>query len=121
MEETECIICLESNQVANNHSFYFVKNKIYVFKCKCVVYTHTKCMQTWIENTPKCLICRCNLPCYPGKMIILFCKTLIKSCIVVFLIVICIFHISTAVKEEIRNDDFDTTFCRINNTTVKSI
>ncbi len=118
----ECIICLETNSVATRDPFYFVNNKIYVVKCNCVVYTHNQCMKIWLKNTPKCLICRCNLSCYPDRMMILLCKAVAKSCILFFLIMVYIIYISEAVKEEIR-DDFDTTFCRyINNTTtVKSI
>ena len=106
----------------SNEGSYFVNNKLYVVKCNCVVYTHNQCMKTWLKNTPKCLICRCGLSCYPNRMMILLYKSLVKSCIVVFLLVVYIIYISEAVKEEIRYD-FDTTFCRyINNTTtVKSI
>jgi len=119
--DADCIVCLESNKVAAKKSFYFVKNKIYMIKCNCVFYTHTQCMQTWLEHTPKCPICRCNLPCYQGKLFILLCKAFVKSCIIVFLIMICIIHISTAVTEEIQ-DNFNITTCRyINNTIVKSI
>jgi hypothetical protein len=123
-KQMECIICLESDSVSTKNLFYFVKNNIYMCNCKCVVYTHTRCMQIWLENSPKCPICRYTL--YQLNTILFFCKTLFKSCVVVFLTLIYIINISNAVKEEIQKEDFDTTFCRyinntVNNTTVEII
>lgn len=123
--DATCIICLESNSVTTKKSFYFVKNNIYMCNCKCVVHIHTQCMQTWLENSPKCPICRDNLY-QVNTVFIYFCKTLMKSCAAVFLILIYIIHISNAVQEEIQKEDFNITLCRciimnITNITVKSI
>ena len=116
-----CFICLESNSVINcREAIYSIQNEKYYFSCECKIYTHVNCMQIWLEHTQKCPICRCKLPFYQGKTLVKkFCKAFVKSCVVVFLFII---YISEAVKKEIRQDDFDITFCRyINNTTVKSI
>lgn len=129
--DAECIICLESNSVTTKKSFYFVKNNIYLCNCRCMVYTHAQCMQAWLENSPKCPICRYNLY-QVNALFIYFCKTLMKSCAAVFLILIYIIHISNAVQEEIRfneeirSNNFNITLCRciimnITNITVKSI
>ena len=93
--------------------------------CKCVVHTHTQCMEIWLENSPKCPICRDNLY-QVNTVFIYFCKTLMKSCAAVFVILIYIIHISNAVQEEIQKEDFNITLCRciimnITNITVKSI
>lgn len=54
-EENECFICYENNSdkiiKLNNHCFYLKT-------CKCEGYIHKICLDTWLDTTNKCPICR---------------------------------------------------------------
>jgi len=53
--ENECFICYDNNSdkiiKLNNQCLYFKT-------CKCDGYIHKQCLETWIETTTKCPICR---------------------------------------------------------------
>lgn len=89
--EQECFICLEPNKVINSREHaYYIKKHRYTFKCKCITYTHKKCMQNWISRTPKCPICRNKLQVHInwyygfGQFIILYIKVFIVFYIVIY-------------------------------------
>ena len=123
----DCFICLEPNSVINcREAAYTIQNKTYYFSCDCKIYTHAKCMQTWLEYAQKCPICRTKLPVYQCKLqfcpgIKRFCKALVKSCFLVFLIII--YLVKEQQEEMQKQHEINITFCRyiIINTTVKSI
>ena len=71
--DKDCFICLEpDNIVTNRDIIYSVKNHKFTFNCKCITYTHQKCMQDWITYSQICPICRQNLAIYKSKIIIVF-------------------------------------------------
>lgn len=107
--DQECFICLEPNKVVNSRErTYYIKKFKYTFDCKCITYTHEKCMQKWISRTPKCPICRNQLHVCAnwvykfGEIIIL----LIRIFIVFYTVIYGVKYIFDSVHR-----DFDTRTC----------
>ncbi len=113
--DRECFICLEPNKVLNSRErTYYIQKYKYSFDCSCRTYTHEKCMQTWIEHTPICPICRHSLHIKKNYVVIILdisgriIMAFVKSCITVLILFFGINYIFTAVKYE-----FDTRNCRM--------
>jgi hypothetical protein len=120
--DRECFICLEPNKVVNSRErAYYIKKYKYTFECKCITYTHEKCMQRWIVSMPICPICREKLHVKKNlivtvldvfkKIIIIFvkvCIVFVKVCILFCIIIFGVKYIFTTVK-----DNFDTRNCRM--------
>jgi hypothetical protein len=113
--ENECFICLEPNKVVNSRErTYYIKKYIYTFECKCITYSHEKCMQRWIASMPICPICRNRLFIKKNwivtvidrfnKIIIVF----VKVFIILYIIIFGVNFILSSVKH-----DFDTRNCRM--------
>lgn len=109
--DKECFICLEPNNIVTNKDcVYSVKNQKFIFNCKCVTYTHQKCMQDWITHCQICPICRHKLPIYKSKITIFFniCFYVFQIICRIYVIVFCAgIFIWYTVKFEI-----DTRSCR---------
>ena len=61
MSTDECIICLNPKKLIKNTDVIFFSKPLnvnFLFKCKCVMTCHRKCMTNWIEVNPSCPYCR---------------------------------------------------------------
>ena len=64
MSTDECIICLNPKKlIKNTNTVFFSKtlNINFVFKCKCVMICHQKCILNCIDVNPICPYCRKHL------------------------------------------------------------
>lgn len=61
----DCYICLRPCRQKNyKDDTYLVDYKQHYFECNCTIHAHKRCIQTWINRNPTCIICRRKLSIY---------------------------------------------------------